>query len=72
MSLGDARREAGLSQRELSELSGVPRRTIQDWERLGCSQARAGELAKVAEALGVGTESLLRPSQAARKEGEGR
>ncbi len=59
MSLREARKAAGVTQAELSRLAGVPRRTIQDWERFGCSQARAGELAKVARKLGVAVEALL-------------
>lgn len=45
--LKEKRQEAKLSQRRLSELSGVPKRTIQDWERKGVDHATVGNLKKV-------------------------
>lgn len=50
---------AGMSQRDLSKRSGVPRRTIQEWERRGCGNAAAGSLKKAADALGCTVDDLL-------------
>ena len=61
--LKEKRKEAGLTQRELSELSGVPRRTLQDWEAHGAAKADAGRLARVARALGCAMEELLRKEE---------
>lgn len=61
--LKEKRKEAGLTQRELSELSGVPRRTLQDWEALGAGRADAGRLARVARVLGCAMEELLRKEE---------
>lgn len=33
MTIKEARIEAGLTQRAMSEMLGIPRRTIEDWER---------------------------------------
>lgn len=33
MNIKEARKEAGLSQLQMSEQLGIPRRTIEDWER---------------------------------------
>ena len=51
--LKEKRQEAKLSQRRLSELSGVPKRTIQDWERKGVDHATVGNLKKVTGVLGL-------------------
>ena len=50
---------AGMSQRELAKRSGVPYRTIQEWERRGCEIAGAGSLKKVADVLGCTVDELL-------------
>lgn len=53
------RNELGLTQNALSELSGVPARTIRHWESHGADMARAGDLAKVCAALGIAVEDAL-------------
>lgn len=53
------RKEAGLTQRMLAELSGVPKRTIQDWERFGADRAVLGKIKRVADVLGCKVDDLL-------------
>lgn len=53
------RREVGLSQRELSERSGVPLRTIQNWETGGIDRGIVGSLKRVADVLGCKIDDLL-------------
>lgn len=53
------RTKQGLSLRKLSELSGVPHRTIHCWELRGTEHAVAGKLKKVADVLGVKVDDLL-------------
>ena len=48
-----------LSQRELSEKTGVPQRTIAHWERTGKLSGREIIL-KMAKVLGVSVKELLR------------
>ena len=50
--------EAGMSQRELAAKSGVPLRTLQNWER-DVSQASVGSLKRVADTLGCKVDDLL-------------
>ena len=57
--LSDARREKGLTQRRLAELSGVPRRTIQNWEESGFENATVRNAIRVARVLGKSIEELL-------------
>lgn len=57
--LKDARIEKGLTQRQLAELSGVPRRTIQNWEESGFGNATVKNAVRVARALGKSIEELL-------------
>jgi transcriptional regulator with XRE-family HTH domain len=52
------RLNAGLSQDELAEKTGVPQQTIAFWERSG-KTPRSEVLSQLAEALGVGIEALL-------------
>ena len=54
------RKKAGLTQRQLSEKSGIPVSTIQYWEDRGTSVATVGKLMKVAEALGCTLDDLVR------------
>ena len=48
-----------MTQEQLSETSGVPRRTIQDWERWGVSPVIAGNLGALADALGCTVDAIL-------------
>lgn len=58
MNLKKIRLEKGLSVPQLVELSGVPRRTIQDLEVRG--DGRVSTLIKLADALGVTLDELCR------------
>lgn len=53
------RKEAGLSRPKLMELTGVPVRTIQNWETVGIEHATVGAAVKVAHVLGCTIEDLL-------------
>lgn len=53
------RKEKGLSQDELSELTGVPQSTLAYWERTGKLTGRE-TIFKMAKALGVSVQALLR------------
>lgn len=53
------RKEKGLSQDELSTLTGVPQSTLAYWERTGKFAGRE-IIIKTAKALGVSVEELLR------------
>lgn len=59
--LKEKRQAAGLTVKALSELSGVPTRTIQNWESDGVGHATVGNLLKVAHALGVTLDELAGP-----------
>lgn len=58
MKLKQIRNNRSLSLRALSELSGVPQRTIEDLERR--NDGRASTLIKLADALGVTLDELCR------------
>lgn len=58
MKLKQIRLEKGLSVPKLSELSGVPRRTIQDLEKR--DDGRISTLIKLADALEVTLDELCR------------
>ena len=62
MRLKEIRTEKGLSVPKLVELSGVPRRTIQDLEALG--DGRISTAIKLADALGVTLDELCRDEAA--------
>lgn len=59
--LKEARERAGLTQKELSERSGVNLRTIQDYEqgRKSINKAQGLTLYRLANALNVTIEELL-------------
>lgn len=57
--LKDQRTRVGMTQRQLAEKSGVPYRTIQDWERFGVSPHVLKQLKKLADALGCGVADLI-------------
>jgi DNA-binding helix-turn-helix protein len=59
MNLRKIRLEKGLSVAELSRLSGVPVRTIEDLEKRG--DGRVSTLIKLADALSVTLDKLCRP-----------
>ena len=59
MNLRKMRLEKGLSVAELSRLSGVPVRTIEDLEKRG--DGRVSTLIKLADALSVTLDELCRP-----------
>lgn len=59
MKLRKIRLEKGLSVAELSRLSGVPVRTIEDLEKRG--DGRVSTLIKLADALSVTLDELCRP-----------
>ena len=59
MNLRKIRFEKGLSVAELSRLSGVPVRTIEDLEKRG--DGRVSTLIKLADALSVTLDKLCRP-----------
>ena len=58
MRLKEIRTGRALSLRALSELSGVPQRTLEDLERRG--DGRVSTLIKLADALGVTLDELCR------------
>jgi len=53
------RKEKGLSQDELSGMTGVPQSTLAYWEQTGKLVGRA-TIIKLAKALGVSVQKLLR------------
>jgi transcriptional regulator with XRE-family HTH domain len=53
------RKEKGFSQDELSKLTGVPQSTLAHWEKTGKFAGRE-IIIKVAKALGVSVQKLLR------------
>lgn len=59
MNLRKIRLEKGLSVAELSRLSGVPVRTIEDLEKRG--DGRVSTLIKLADALSITLDELCRP-----------
>lgn len=62
MRLREIRTHKGLSVPQLAELSGVPRRTIQDLEAR--NDGRVSTLIKLADALGVTLDELCRDTAA--------
>lgn len=52
------RKKAGLSVEELSEKSGIPKRTLYAWESTE-NQPLIGQLPQLAEALGIKIRTLL-------------
>lgn len=57
--LKEKRKEKGFTQKGLAEASGLPFRTIQNWEQLGIDHATVGNLKKVAKALGCKPGDLI-------------
>ena len=57
--LNHLRKQKGLSQDELSALTGVPQSTLAYWEKTGKLAGRE-TIFKLAKALGVTVETLLR------------
>lgn len=54
------RQAKNLNRKQLSELSGVPSRTIDDWENNRRMPRDVYQLKKVADALGVNIEALIK------------
>lgn len=54
------RQAKNLNRKQLSELSGVPSRTIDDWENNRRMPRDVYQLKKVADALGVNIEELIK------------
>lgn len=61
MNLKEIRLSKGLSVPKLVEISGVPRRTIQDIEKSG--DCRVSTAIKLADALGVTLDELCRTKE---------
>jgi bacteriophage CI repressor helix-turn-helix domain len=40
----DIRKQYGLTQQALCDLLGIPKRTLEDWERLGCCPTYTAKL----------------------------
>lgn len=59
MSVRSIRQSKGMTIRELSEKSGKPYRTIQDWELYGRGQDALRTAKKLADALGCRIEELI-------------
>ena len=53
------RKEKGLTQAELSEMSGQPLRTIQDWEIRGVEHGTVAKVKAVADVLGCKVDGLI-------------
>ncbi len=56
--LREKRLQAGMTQTKLAKAAGVPRRTLQNWER-DISQAKVASLKRVADALGCKVDDLI-------------
>jgi len=57
--LNHLRKQKGLSQDALSDLTGVPQSTLAYWEKTGKLKGRE-TIIKIAKVLGVSVEELLR------------
>ena len=59
--LEKARRTAGISRKKLGEISGIPERTIEEYERgrNNINNARAYIVVDLAEALGVPVQQIM-------------
>jgi len=55
------RMEKGISRSELSRISGVPARTLEDWSARKRTNPAAKQLYAVAQALGCRMEDLIEP-----------
>ena len=62
LKLKQIRVERGLSVPQLVEMSGVPRRTIQEMERRG--DCRVSTAYMIAQALGIALDDLWEPDEA--------
>lgn len=52
-------REMGITDRRLSELSGVPFGTVNHWLHVGYGSARLSEIAKVSRVLGLSLDEIV-------------
>jgi transcriptional regulator with XRE-family HTH domain len=63
--LSALRMRAGLSQRRLAQLMGIPQTTLSGWER-GASRLPEGKTSRYAQALGVSVDEILTAANAVR------
>lgn len=54
-----AREKKGISQKELSKMTGVPRGTIAAWESGYRNLTKLDEISKIYKALGIDTKTIL-------------
>lgn len=57
--LAQARQRAGLTQAALGDLVGAPKNSISEWER-GLREPRIGVILRIADALGLTVDQLIR------------
>lgn len=68
-SLGKARKQAGYTQRQASELLGTPLSTLRRWEQ-GVNEPDAASLVRMADLYGVSTDYILGSGYAKPKQSE--
>lgn len=57
------RQALGLTQQEAASKAGIPLRQLESWEQAERTNARVGSVAKLARALGVQIEDLLKKTE---------
>lgn len=68
-SLGKARKQAGYTQRQASELLGTPLSTLRRWEQ-GVNEPDAASIVRMADLYGVSTDYILGSGYAKPKQSE--
>lgn len=63
MNIKSIREEAGLTQAGLAEIAGVTQQAVSNWEN-GDRQPRVEHLPRIADALGVSIDELVRGKEA--------
>lgn len=53
------RKEKGITQKELSEITGIPKRTLEDWEAARVKTSDVYKLHRIAKALGCEIADLI-------------
>lgn len=61
LSIKDARKRAGLTQKQLADAMGVSRAAVSSWERQSAPSTK--RIRKLARVLGCDAEDLLPPDQ---------